>query len=50
MNLVGDIDPAGFKKYQKGERKWLFDDLENRVTVAVEKTMWTVEIKAWSKQ
>lgn len=48
MNLFGDIDTAGFETYQKGEQKWLFDNLENRVTLAVEDTEKTVEIKVRS--
>lgn len=48
MNLVEVIDTAGFEKYQKGEGKWLFDDLENRVTLAIEDTDETVEISVRS--
>lgn len=50
MNLVGDIEPAGSEKYQTDGGKWLIDDLENRVTMDVEKTEETVEIKVRSSQ
>lgn len=45
MNLVADIETAGFEKYQKDDGKWFIDDLENRVTLAIGRTDETVEIK-----
>lgn len=45
---MANIDPAGFEKYQKNEGHWVINDLENRVTVAIEKTEETVKIKVRS--
>lgn len=50
MDVVADIDLVGFDKYQKDEGKWDINDLENRVTVAAEKSNETVEIKVRSSQ
>ncbi|KAH7697111.1 hypothetical protein AAVH_35809, partial [Aphelenchoides avenae] len=44
--LSKPIDPAGFEKYQKGERSWLVNDLENGITLEVEEVERIVKIHA----
>lgn len=37
IGLLNDkIDPRGFEKYEKGEREWVVNDLENGLTLEIE--------------
>ena len=46
--LDPDIDTSGFEKFQKDDGKWVINDLENGVPLAVEETEETLEIKVRS--